>query len=65
MANRSGNAYGLTTLCPIVNGHGMDNNQVVSYYQHYASITRQRVQRLNLGEKSLFASVPNTRCSNF
>lgn len=52
MPNRSGNAYGLTTLCPIKNGSVND--------QSFSSLTRKLVQHLPLNEASPFAKVPNT-----
>lgn len=52
MANESGNAYGLTVLSPIKNGH-MDEIE-------YADDTRIRIQSLGLNEDSLMAKVPNT-----
>ena len=52
MANKSSNAYGLTTLCPIINGS--ENNQ------SYAAQIRHRLQELPLDERSPWARVPET-----
>ena len=52
MPNQNGKLYGLTTLCPIRNG-GEGN-------QSYASIVRQRLERLDTDEGSPMAKVPNT-----
>lgn len=52
MANRSGNAYALTTLCPIINGN--------DGHSSYDKITRKNIQELKEDEHSLFARVPNT-----
>ena len=59
MANKSGNAYGLTLLCPILQGlpknapDGMND-------QTYADLVRLRLQRLTVNELSPMARVPNT-----
>jgi len=52
MANTFGNSYGLTTLCPLING--TDNNRSLD------KITRTRIQQLEEDENSPFARVPNT-----
>ena len=57
MPNKSGNAYGLTTLCPIINGS--ENNR------SYGSIIQQRLQALPLHEESPMAQVPNTYLCRF
>ena len=57
MPNQSGKAYGLTTLCPIMNG-SQDN-------QSYSALTRDRLQDLPLHEKSPMAKVPNTYLCRF
>lgn len=51
MANQSGNAYGLTTLCPIINGSRDD--------QSYSALVRYRLQQLHT-EDSEISRVPNT-----
>lgn len=64
MPNQNGKMYGLTTLCPIRNG-GEGN-------QSYASIVRQRLERLNpdnaspiVVKSSPMAKVPNTYLCRF
>jgi hypothetical protein len=52
MPNKDGDAYGLTTLCPIVNGS--DNNR------SYADRTRDMLQHRPLNEASPMAKEPNT-----
>lgn len=52
MANEFGESYGLTTLCPIING--LENGQA-----HDKSI-RRLLQTLDTDEGSPFAKVPNT-----
>ena len=57
MANQSGNAYGLTLLCPIKNGSEND--------QSYSAIVRDRLQDLPLNTQSPMAKVPNTYLCRF
>ena len=52
MANKSGKAYGLTTLCPIA--HGARDKQSLS------ALTRDRLENLPVHDKSPFTKVPNT-----
>ncbi len=62
MANKSGNAYGLTVLCPILQGlakHAPDGMND----QTYADLVRFRLQRLAVNELSPMARVPNTYLS--
>jgi hypothetical protein len=62
MANKSGNAYALTLLCPILQGlpkkapEGMND-------QTYADLSRYQLQQLAVNEESLMAGVPNTYLS--
>ena len=62
MANKSGNAYGLTCLCPILTGSpgncpdGMED-------QTCAALIRYALQRLRVSEESPMALVPNTYLS--
>ena len=59
MANKSGNAYALTLLCPIRNGspkHAPDGMND----QTYADLIRYQLQQLRLNEDSPMARVPNT-----
>ena len=57
MPNTSGNAYGLSTLCPIKHGSEGD--------QSYASITREILQEFRTGIDSPMAKVPNTYLCRF
>lgn len=57
MPNQSGNAYGLTTFCPIRNG-GEGN-------QSYAGIIRDRLEDFPLDDQSPLALVPNTYMCRF
>ncbi len=57
MPNKSGNAYGLTTFCPIRNGYQGN--------QSYAAEIRNRLEDLGLNENSPMASVPNTYLCRF
>ena len=52
MPNKSGRAYGLTTLCPLRNSSHRD--------QSCAAIVRERLRGLDAGEQSAMARVPNT-----
>jgi hypothetical protein len=62
MANKSGNAYALTLLCPILQGlpkkapEGMND-------QTYADLIRYQLQQLAVNEESPMAGVPNTYLS--
>lgn len=53
MANTFGNSYGLTTLCPLING-------VHDEQTSFDKITRRRIQRLEEDAGSPFARIPNT-----
>lgn len=62
MANKSGNAYALTLLCPIRSGspkHAPDGTND----QTYADLIRYQLQQLRLNEDSPMARVPNTYLS--
>ena len=52
MPNKNGNAYGLTTLCPLRNDSHED--------QSCAAIVRARLRALETDEQSPMACVPNT-----
>jgi hypothetical protein len=52
MPNKSGNAYGLTTLCPLTNDCQKDESS--------AAIIRARLRALEVDENSPMAKVPNT-----
>ncbi len=55
--NTSGNAYGLTLLCPITNGSRGD--------QSYAEILRDHLEKLPVDGQSPMAKVPNTYFARF
>ena len=59
MPNKNGNAYGLTTFCPIINDSTNDRS--------YAALIRDRLQQLQLplNEDSPMAKVPNTYLCRF
>jgi hypothetical protein len=58
MPNKSGDAYGLTVLCPIRQGGEMDG-------QTHASVMRYQLQKLGCNGDSPMAKVPNTYLSRF
>lgn len=60
MANKSGKAYALTTICPIKNGLNQLEHPDYEYLRSFDKITRTRVQRLQENIDSPFARVPNT-----
>ena len=60
MANEFGESYGLTCLCPIINGQADPQADEVIDLASYDKITRRRIQTLPLNEQSPFAQVPNT-----
>ena len=55
--NTSGNAYGLTLLCPIINGSKGD--------QSFAEILRDYLETLPIESQSPMAKVPNTYFARF
>jgi len=57
MPNKSGNAYGMTLLCPIINGS--------KNHQSYADIIRDHLENLPLDSASPMAKVPNTYLCRF
>jgi hypothetical protein len=62
MANKSGNAYGLTVLCPIrigVPAEPADNRE------SYTALLRDVLQTLRMNEESPMAQVPNTYLCRF
>lgn len=61
MANTSGKAYGLTTLCPIINGHSplSTSSPITERLSHDKEI-RRLLQSLPANEGSLFANTDNT-----
>ena len=62
MANKSGNAYGLTLLCPILPGSPKQSPQGMNEQTH-AALVRYQLQRLSVNEGSPMARVPNTYLS--
>jgi len=65
MANTSGNAYGLTTLCPIINGHSPTGSLTASLLatkdsESHDKKIRRLLQSLPINEDSLFARTDNT-----
>ena len=61
MANTSGRAYGLTTLCPIINGVSSNKHSFSqSAGESHDKEIRRVLQSLPLNENSLFASTDNT-----
>ena len=60
MANEFGDSYGLTCLCPIMNGQADPLADGIVDLASYDKITRRRIQTLPLNEHSPFAQVPNT-----
>lgn len=57
MANTSGNAYGLSLVCPIKNG-AIEN-------ESYVSLSRKMLQKIDLQSVSPMACVPNTYLCRF
>lgn len=62
MANKSGNAYALTLLCPILQGSPKQCPDGMNE-QTYSALLRYQLQRLRVGEESPMAKVPNTYLS--
>jgi len=62
MANQNAGdrAYGLTCLCPIQNGAPRQNAEDATPEPSFAAGIRDRIQELEIHEKSPFAKVPNT-----
>ena len=64
MANKSGNAYALTVLCPILRGVPSDSPAGNSG-QTYTALLRNVLQTLHVNEESPMAKVPNTYLCRF
>lgn len=66
MPNKSGNAYGLTTLCPIING-SIDNQSFDSSTREYLQeeMFEKRQEGKVVISVSLMAKVPNTYLARF
>jgi hypothetical protein len=62
MANRSGNAYALTALCPIRGGVPPGSPPDG---QSYTALIRNQLQALHVNEQSPMAKVPNTYLCRF
>lgn len=62
MANKSGNAYALTVLCPIRGGVPAGSPPGG---QSYTSLLRSTLQTLHVNEESPMAKVPNTYLCRF
>jgi hypothetical protein len=62
MANKSGNAYALTILCPILGGVPPDSP---TGGQTHTTLLRNLLQTLHLNEESPMAKVPNTYLCRF
>lgn len=64
MANKSGNAYALTVLCPILGGVP-SGSAPGSAGQTYTALLRNQLQTLHVNEQSPMAQVPNTYLCRF
>jgi hypothetical protein len=64
MANKSGNAYALTVLCPILRGVPPDS-PADNRGQTYTALLRNVLQALHVNEGSPMAKVPNTYLCRF
>ena len=64
MANKSGNAYALTILCPILGGVPA-NPSAGSDGQTHTALLRNQLQTLHVNEESPMAKVPNTYLCRF
>ena len=60
MANKSGNAFSLTLLCPILIGVAEDDPNSNRSPQSHAAVLRDHLENLPLHENSPLARVPNT-----
>jgi hypothetical protein len=58
MANKGGNAYALTVLCPIRGG--LPPASSAGYGQTYTALLQNQLQTLRMNEQSPMAKVPNT-----
>lgn len=65
MANQQGNAYALTTLCPILRGVIADDAKDPFAGQSYTAYVRDVLQGLQSNEDSPMAKVPGTYFSRF
>lgn len=65
MANKSGNAYALTLLCPILPGVSKDHRDPDLASQSHAAHLRDHLEKFGLHEESPLARVPNTYMARF
>jgi len=65
MANQQGNAYALTTLCPILSGVSADDPQDPFAGQSHTAYVRDFLQSLQSHENSPMAKVPSTYFCRF
>jgi hypothetical protein len=63
MANKSGNAYALTILCPIRGG--LPPASSAGSGQTYTALLQNQLQKLHMNEQSPMAQVPNTYLCRF
>ena len=63
MANKSGNAYALTVLCPIRGG--LPPASSAGSGQTYTTLLQKQLQELHMNEQSPMAQVPNTYLCRF
>src|ERR1700688_2545956 len=64
MANKSGNAYALTALCPILGG-APTGSEAGTGGQSHTTLLRNLLQTLLLNQESPIAKVPNTYLCRF
>ena len=65
MSNQNGNAYGLTTLCPIRNGSLSVAAEGCPPEASFSALTRYQLQNLGVADQSPMAKVPNTYLCRF
>src|SRR6476469_2571008 len=65
MANQQGNAYALTTLCPILSGVSAEDPQDPFAGQSHTAYVRDFLQSLQSHENSPMAKVPSTYFCRF
>lgn len=69
MPNQNGNAYGLTTMCPIRNGGPPERQtaagDTIPEHRSYGEIIRNLLEDWSCDEKSPMARVPNTYLCRF
>ena len=65
MSNQNGNAYALTTMCPIRNGSLSVAAEGCPAEASFSAVTRYQLQNLGTAEQSPMARVPNTYLCRF